>query len=195
MSTAHHRKKQPEQVRQQLLRVTARLAYDQGLGNVTLDAVSQAAGVSKGGLLHHFPSKMALLNGLFDDMVEKFDAAMAQVMRSDPVSQGRFTRAYVSTVFAFDDAEPDTAATGAGDAQAWRVLTIALLAEPPLRERWRQWVSERADEYVGTDSSPDCQLARFAADGIWLADLLQSHELSADVRGVMHARLKALSLQ
>ncbi|OJF94355.1 TetR/AcrR family transcriptional regulator [Pararhizobium antarcticum] len=192
MAIAHHRKKQPEQVRQQLLSVAARLAYDQGLGNVTLDAVSQKAGVSKGGLLHHFPSKMALLNGLFDDMIDKFDAAMAQMMRSDPVPQGRFTRAYISTVFAFDDGDP---VDGAGDAQAWHVLTIALLAEPPLRDRWRQWVADRTDEFVGTDSSPDCQLARFAADGIWLADLLQSHDLPPDVRSVMLARLNALSLQ
>ncbi len=195
MSIAHHRKKQPEQVRQQLLQVAARLAYDHGLGNITLDAVSQAAGVSKGGLLHHFPNKMALLNGLFDDMTEKFDTAIADAMRSDPVSQGRFTRAYVSTVFAFDEAEAKTAETETGDAHAWRVLTIALLAEPSLRDRWRQWVADRADEYIGTDSSADCQLARFAADGIWLADLLHSHDLSADIRRTMLSHLKAMSLR
>lgn len=183
-----------------MLHVAAQLAYDQGLGNVTLDAVSQAAGVSKGGLLHHFPSKMALLDGLFDDMTAKFDAAISEAMRNDPVSQGRFTRAYVSTVFAFDDAgasladgKADEAETG--DAQAWRVLTIALLAEPALRARWRRWVSDRADDYVGTDSSADCHLARFAADGIWLADLLHSHDLSADMRRALLMRLKALSLQ
>lgn len=200
MSIAHHRKKRPEQVRQQLLHVAAQLAHDQGLGNVTLDAVSQAAGVSKGGLLHHFPNKMALLDGLFDDMTAKFDAAITDAMRNDPVSQGRFTRAYVSTVFAFDsagasiaDIKTDEAETG--NAQAWRVLTIALLAEPALRERWRRWVADRADDYVGTDSSADCHLARFAADGIWLADLLHSHDLSADIRYAMLTRLKALSLQ
>ena len=41
------------------------------MAGVTLDAVSQAAGVSKGGLLHHFPNKMALLDGLFDDLIGK----------------------------------------------------------------------------------------------------------------------------
>jgi AcrR family transcriptional regulator len=200
MSIAHHRKKRPEQVRQQLLHVAAQLAYDQGLGNITLDAVSHAAGVSKGGLLHHFPNKMALLDGLFDDMTAKFDTAIAEAMRNDPVSQGRFTRAYVSTVFAFDNAGA-TAADGKTDeaetvdTKAWRVLTIALLAEPALRERWRRWVADRADDYVGTDSSADCHLARFAADGIWLADLLHSHDLSVDIRRAMLTRLKALSLQ
>ena len=66
MSTAHHRKKQPLFVRQQLLEVAARLASEKGMTAVTLDAVSGASGISKGGLLHHFPSKNMLLEALFD---------------------------------------------------------------------------------------------------------------------------------
>lgn len=49
MSKAHHRKKHPEAVRQQLLDVAAKLSLEKGPASVTLDAVSQAAGVSKGG--------------------------------------------------------------------------------------------------------------------------------------------------
>jgi AcrR family transcriptional regulator len=93
MSTAHQRKKQPELVRRQLLEVAARLSRREGAGGVTLDAVSQAAGVSKGGLLHHFPNRMALLDGLFDHLTAKFDAAIAVEMEKDPVVRGRFTRA------------------------------------------------------------------------------------------------------
>ena len=69
MSDAHHRKKQPALVRQQLLEVAARLASEQGMAAVTLDAVSGASGVSKGGLLHHFPNKNALLEGLLDSLL------------------------------------------------------------------------------------------------------------------------------
>ena len=89
MSIAHHRRKQPERVRQQLLEVAARLSFEQGAAGVTLDAVSQAAGVSKGGLLHHFPNKMALLDGLFDDLIGKLDRTIAADMCNDPVAHGR----------------------------------------------------------------------------------------------------------
>ncbi|HUH49106.1 MAG TPA: TetR/AcrR family transcriptional regulator, partial [Mycoplana sp.] len=39
MKTAHHRKKQPEAVRQQLLGVAAGLCIEKGAAGVTLDAV------------------------------------------------------------------------------------------------------------------------------------------------------------
>jgi AcrR family transcriptional regulator len=186
MSIAHHRRKQPELVRQQLLEVAARLSLEQGASGVTLDAVSQAAGVSKGGLLHHFPNKMALLDGLFDDLTNKLDRLISEEMRNDPVAHGRFTRAYLSCVFTLQDE---------ADVQGWQVLTIALLAEPQLRERWKLWVADRADEFVGTDSSPGCLLARFAADGLWLADILKSHDVDQPTREAMRTHLLSLSGQ
>ncbi len=190
MSIAHHRRKRPELVRQQLLDVAARLSLENGVAGVTLDAVSQAAGVSKGGLLHHFPNKMALLDGLFDDLTLKFDQAIDEEMRGDPVAHGRFSRAYLSAVLSLGEEGRDHA-----EAQGWQVLTMALLAEPTLRNRWRQWVTERADEFVGTDSSTNCLLVRMAADGLWLADLLESHDLGGQERAALFSSLKALSFQ
>ncbi|KQY15263.1 TetR/AcrR family transcriptional regulator [Rhizobium sp. Root482] len=186
MSTAHQRKKQPELVRRQLLEVAARLSRREGAGGVTLDAVSQAAGVSKGGLLHHFPNRMALLDGLFDHLTAKFDAAIAVEMEKDSVVRGRFTRAYVSLVFAQQDED---------DAESWQVLTMALLSEPLLRARWRQWVSGQAAAFAETDSSTACQLARLTADGLWLADLIESHDIARQDRQAMQAHLHTLSLQ
>ena len=57
MVNAHHRKKQPEQVRRTLLDCAARIAAEQGIANVTVQAVAEAAGVTKGGLFHHFPEQ------------------------------------------------------------------------------------------------------------------------------------------
>src|SRR5215469_9143244 len=164
MANAFKRKKQPERVRQQLLEVTARLSLEQGIAAVTLDKVSQAAGVSKGGLLHHFPNKLALLDGLFDELIARFDEAIETAMADDDVKQGRFTRAYLTVCFALDVQE---------EGQDWQVLTIALLAEPHLKARWRDWVARRSTEFAATDGSPNCLLARFTADGVWLADLVQ----------------------
>lgn len=151
------------------------------MGSVTLDAVSGASGISKGGLLHHFPTKNALIDALFESLLDRFDADMEERMREDPVSYGRFSRAYLRAVSDLRDS-PDEAAH-------WAQVTIALLAEPRLRDRWRQWVQARAEEYVGTDSSVDLQIVRFAADGLWLADMLASHDIGADDRAALIARL------
>ncbi|SEH76445.1 transcriptional regulator, TetR family [Rhizobium tibeticum] len=184
MSLAHHRRKQPLIVRQQLLDVAARLTMEQGMAAVTLDAVSGASGVSKGGLLHHFPTKNALLDALFESLLDRFDADINERMREDPVPHGRFSRAYLRAVADLRDS-PDEAAH-------WAQVAVALLAEPRLRHRWRAWVQERTEEYVGTDSSVDAQIVRFAADGLWLADMLGSHDNGGD-RHALIARLVELT--
>jgi AcrR family transcriptional regulator len=185
MSDAHHRRKQPALVRQQLLEVAARLASDRGIAAVTLDAVSGASGVSKGGLLHHFPNKNALLEGLLDSLLDQLDAAIEEGMRSDPLPHGRFTRGYLRAVLGLRGRPEENS--------GWAQVTMALLTEPRLRQRWRDWVRERGDEYVGTDCSIDTQVARLATDGLWLADLLDSHETDEAGRTALVERLIELS--
>ena len=59
------------------------LLIEHGAAAITLDAVSAAAGVSKGGLLYHFASKDALATGLLDRLRER-SAADAEAVRSAP---------------------------------------------------------------------------------------------------------------
>ncbi len=186
MSESHRRKKQPERVRRQLVDVAARIASEQGVGAVTLDAVAQAAGVSKGGLLHHFPGKMPLLDGLFDHLIEEFDRALADEMRADPVAQGRFSRAYLRVVANLRD-NPD-------ENRQWVGLTMAMLNEPHLRERWRAWVDQRNADYVGTDSSVTALTVRLAADGLWLTDITDCQTIDPETRKALVDRLIALTL-
>lgn len=181
MSEAHHRKKQPALVRRQLLRVAARLASEQGIAAVTLDAVSGASGVSKGGLLHHFPNKNALLDALFDRLLEGLDADIEEIMRSDPLPHGRFTRGYLGAVARLRERPAESS--------DWAQVTIALLAEPRLRQRWHDWVRMRSEEYVGTDSSVDALIVRLAVDGLWLADMIESHGMDDATRQALIDRL------
>ncbi len=59
------------------------ILLEQGERAATLDAVATAAGVSKGGLLYHFPSKAALVEGLCE-YVEHLAAEDAALMRTAP---------------------------------------------------------------------------------------------------------------
>ncbi len=186
MTNAHRKSKQPEQVRQQLLAVTGALAAETGLSGVTLDAVAAAAGVSKGGLLHHFPSKAALIDGLFERLLADFGAAIDAAMAVDAVPAGRYSRAYVEACFDLD-------AGGKRRGAGWRVLTIALLAEPSLKGRWRAWVAAQALAHADTDATSGCLAARLAADGLWLADMLDSHRLAPPERQALKAHLLALT--
>jgi len=65
-----------ESTRTRILRAAQEIAQEVGPASVSLDAVAAKAGVSKGGLLHHFPSKAALLRGLVEHQLARFETAL-----------------------------------------------------------------------------------------------------------------------
>lgn len=133
-----------------------------GFARLTIESVAKAAGVTKGGLFHHFPSKQALVDGVLSEMLaeaqRKIDAAIA----ADPEPYGRFTRAYLGGVLGTRDPV---------DTEMSRGLCIAMLGDPTLQGSWRDWLSKEVDRHAETNDNPRCSLARLAADGIWLATL------------------------
>jgi len=92
MSNAHMRKKDPDKVRRSLLDRTARLAVDQGPQAITIQAVAEAAGVTKVGLLHHFSSNQALIEAVFADLLPQLVDESDRYMAEDSEPVGRFTR-------------------------------------------------------------------------------------------------------
>ena len=66
----------PADTKRRLLEAAEALARRLGPGNLSLDAVAAEAGVSKGGLLYHFPSKAKLLEALVEHHLSKLDAIL-----------------------------------------------------------------------------------------------------------------------
>ena len=69
----------PPTTRERILRAADAIATEAGAGMVSLDAVAARAGISKGGLLYHFPTKNALLQALVQDYLEKTEALLEEV--------------------------------------------------------------------------------------------------------------------
>lgn len=78
--TQHH-KKDPIRLYQQLLESAAMIAGRDGIAALSLNAVAREAGVSKGGLLHHFPNKQALIYALFARLLAIMEEAIAALMQ------------------------------------------------------------------------------------------------------------------
>ncbi|MBA1155595.1 TetR/AcrR family transcriptional regulator [Microvirga mediterraneensis] len=57
--------------REKILDAAAELVAEIGAGRLTLDAVAEKAGLSKGGLLYNFPTKEALLQGMIQRMIDQ----------------------------------------------------------------------------------------------------------------------------
>ncbi|MGC5173086.1 TetR/AcrR family transcriptional regulator [Microbacterium sp. DT81.1] len=63
------------EIRDRILRETKRLTLELGVVP-SLNTVAAAAEVSKGGLMHHFPTRVALLDGLAMEALTEIDQAM-----------------------------------------------------------------------------------------------------------------------
>ncbi|NUB45288.1 TetR/AcrR family transcriptional regulator [Fertoebacter nigrum] len=64
------------ETRQRILEAADILSAELGANHLSLDAVAARAGISKGGLLYHFPSKHDLLRGLVAQHVDGIRADM-----------------------------------------------------------------------------------------------------------------------
>ena len=160
--SGYTRKKQPEVVRRALLDQAARLAVEEGLASVTVQAVADAAGVTKGGFLHHFPSKQALIDAVFRELLDLIDRELDARIAADPEPYGSFTRAYVEAIF-----EMALSVNGG----PWAPLSISTLTDPDLRDLWAAWFQARLERHGATDGDLRLTIVRLAADGVWLADL------------------------
>lgn len=185
MSESHERKKQPEIVRRALLDCAAQISLEQGLPAMTLQAVADAAHVTKGGLLHHFPNKQALVQAVFQDLLEQLDAEIDELLAEDPESHGRFTRAYIR---AFATAESQGAAN-------WNALPLSSLTDPEMKTMWSEWYAARLERHAETDSGPDLGIARYAADGLWLAGFLEYSGVEAETREALAEHLLSLTFK
>lgn len=168
--SGYRRRKAPEQVRAALLNEAAAIAIELGIAGLTLQAVARAAGVTKGGLLHHFPSKDALIDALIGATFAAYDAALIAMMAEDPVPRGRFTRAYIRACLPDTGASAQIAhAEGEAAPPPSLHLMAALWTDPRLRKEWYERMAALEARHAETDAEPALKLLRFAADGIWIA--------------------------
>ena len=163
MSDAHRKAKTPEQTRRALLDQAAALALRHGIAALTLPAVAEAAGVTKGAVFHHFGSKQGLTEALCADLIARIDAEIEAALAEDPGGPGCITRAYVRCTFA-----PQ------GAASPWSALSLSALTDPALARIWADWVAARLARHAATDQGIALEIVRLAADGYWLA-ALQGH--------------------
>jgi AcrR family transcriptional regulator len=163
--------------RAQLLDAAIAVIRRDGAQALTLDAVAAQAGVSKGGVLYHFASKRALIDGLVDCWLDDFegrfdgpDFAAAYVRASDLAAAG-----------------PELRASEFG-------MLAALIEDPEVLEVARQRHAEWMERMLGGElAREDAWLVRLAADGLWYSDLLGIAPPQGEDRRRLMARLLALA--
>jgi AcrR family transcriptional regulator len=172
-----------ESARERILNAAEARLLAAGPAGLVLDAIAADAGVSKGGLLYHFASKEALVAGLCDRMLDRFDRRLEALCEADPEPVGAWTRAYLASTVT-DEGKP------ADDSARLMAGVLATLGRDSshlesVRARFARW-HERL-ERDGIDPIT-ATLVRLAADGLWLSSLLGLQRLDPDLgRDVVRA--------
>jgi AcrR family transcriptional regulator len=163
--------------RRELLDAAIAVIRRDGANALTLDAVAAEAGVSKGGVLYHFGSKRALIEGLVGWWLEEFDSRLG----SEELAATYVTASDLS------GAAPDESAAEFG-------MLAALIESPEVlgiaRERYAEWMERMLG---GALAREDAWLVRLAADGLWYSDLLGIAPPKGEDRRRLVARLLALA--
>ncbi|GII93214.1 TetR/AcrR family transcriptional regulator [Sinosporangium siamense] len=168
--------------KERLLDAAAEVLLSQGAESLTLEAVAKQAGVSKGGLFYHFPTKQRLVGAMVERLTQAFDHALAQA----GARPGDYLRAYIEATI---PAEPTASAP-------IDRVTVALLAgvlvDPaglaPLRQRYEAWQARLVED--GVDPAV-ATAVRLAVDGWWAARLFGLGEPGPE----LHRRTRAYLLE
>ncbi|MGO1410293.1 TetR/AcrR family transcriptional regulator [Microbacterium sp.] len=131
---------------------------------VSLARIAAAAGVSKGGLLYHFPTKEHLLRASAADLFARFrEAVYAETERERGDAHGRLARGYIRATFAevSNDSARDQIAVAAH-----------LMGEPGIQEiasaDGRRWREELMADGLGEQA---VRVIVAASDGVGSAPL------------------------
>lgn len=176
--------KKPEPTtRAALLDAAGRLVRQHGASALTLDAVAREAGVSKGGLLYHFPSKEALITAMIKALGTRMLSEVAAIAARQQIDKAPLTHAIITHT-----------ERSIGHADKLPVALIAALAgQPDLLEPARQMVRDRfsslREEGVAFEIAA---IANLAADGLWFMELLDIEPFTAAERTRLFQALREL---
>ena len=150
-----------------------------GAQKLTLDAVAAQSGVSKGGVLYHFATKRALVDGLLERWIDDFEARLV-------AADGDVLAEYVASSDL--TGEPSHVVASEFGMLAGMIDDPQVLAA--VRAFQDKWMARMLE---GGIDPADAWTVRLAADGLWYADLLGLAAPRGDDRRVLLARLLTLA--
>jgi AcrR family transcriptional regulator len=156
-----------------ILDAASKVILGKGVESLTIDAVAQEAGISKGGLFYHFPSKKSLIEGMINRLISEVDAVLEEELVK---SGGDFLPAYIRASF-MATAE-------------WTKISCALIAavanDPHLLIPVQKRFSEMQNKITESSQSPEIgTIIRLALDGMWISDLYGFAPPTPEVREKM----------
>ena len=157
---------------------------ENGARHLTLDAVASRAGVSKGGLLYHFPTKEALLRAMLEGLGKQLEEAWKKKCKGLKEGPGREIKAFI---LSFADRNPNQDQIGSA-------LLAAVAHDPRLLQPAREETRRRLSKMLQSGMSFErAAVIFFAVQGLNLMELLSLSPLSVKERKDLVGQLLRLA--
>lgn len=159
--------------RETALEAAKRVIQRDGVTALTYESVAVESGLTKGGLVYHFPSREAMLLALHQHVADQWEAALRQEAGAAPevcTPDERFA-AYTRA-----SAEPD---------RAELLLMLEAAGNDELSGIWNAVMERWAPPMPNAESNDDDlrrSVAMFAADGLWFNEASGGYPLDPEVR-------------
>lgn len=163
--------------RTKILDAAVRVIHRDGLIGVTFDSVAVEAGITRGGIMYHFPAREALIEAIHAHLAGQWEASLEAEAGKSKASATPRERA---TAYA------RTSARGANRAE---LLSALQAAESPaaaaawdaVLEGWAPPPPQGVDNLAALAPF----IARLAADGLWMYESLTGRKLADSVRSLI----------
>jgi AcrR family transcriptional regulator len=123
-----------EATRAQLITIATRMFADRGYEDTSIEAVLREAGVSRGSLYHHFPSKEALFEAVAEDVETSVGAQTLAAARGSDGPVAALRAGFLAWIRLADDP----------------VVQRILLVDAPSVLGWERWRSMEEDHALGS---------------------------------------------
>jgi len=176
-----------ENTRSRLLDAVGEAIAVAGATTFTLDAIAKRAGVSKGALLHHFPTKSVLVEEFVKSLLNQFWDEVYKLSNEDDEPHGRMTRAYTNTILSVYRTPAQS--------RRWNGLMTAFVMNPSLMYLWRDASSQFQRPLEAETAENDAlMIARMAVDSYWSNQLFGVQSVSSESRKKFIERLIEMTL-
>jgi AcrR family transcriptional regulator len=141
-------------------------------GVLSLEVAARAAGLTKPGLMYHFPTKEALVTGLVDHLLDTYAVEFRTHLRGAGETAAERIEAYLRWSLG----------------RVHDAADLAFLADPRLREEMSERWATRLDSWLGVPADLPAPTrarllaVRMMADGCWYADATGCVPLTPDER-------------
>ena len=160
---------------------------EDGAANLTIDAVARRAGLSKGGVLYHFPTKKTLMSAMIQQYADLLESRLQRGMRRHADAPDPLLPGYASWFSSF--AEDD------GGSRSWGSSLFAVHSfDPKLLEPLARWYGQLAERMRASPAGfENAAIVVLALEGLFYLKLFDLDALTEQEHRAIIGKLLEIS--